>query len=117
MNQDSLRSMGNAKNVKILLLNCETLTSESFTSWTEFKNLQVLDLSASNLQEADLKHLQNFPSLRVLNLPAHQKITADVIPVLQKNPQLFKLNIIGTSILPKDLGDKYTRPGHWDYDL
>ena len=114
---DSLASVSNLANIKMLLLNCEQLDSETFSKWEGMSQLQVLDLSAANLKEEDLVHVKNFTSLRVLNLPSHEKITAGAISLLKDNKELSKLNIIGTSIVPTDLDGKYSMPGHWDFEL
>ena len=115
--KETLDSIPNLKKIKMLLLNCEKLDSETFSSWNGLDDLQVLDLSAANLQEKDLENLKNFKSLRVLNLPSHEEITAGTIKFLEHNKKLQKLNIIGTSIVPKDLDDKYSMPGHWDFEM
>ena len=115
---ETLASVPELKRIKMLLLNCEKLDSETFANWKNAGSIEVLDLSASDLNEEDLKNLQNFPALRVLNLPSHEGITKNIIPgLIKNNPELFKLNIIGTSIVPEDLEDKYSLPGHWDFEL
>ena len=114
---ETLQSIPNLKSIKMLLLNCEKLDSETFSKWTGLDELQVLDLSAASLEEKDLVNLKNFKALRVLNLPSHEKITAGAIKYLEGNSSLQKLNIIGTSIIPKDLDGKYSMPGHWDFEM
>ena len=117
MSPESLESISSLKGVKILLINCELLDAQIFSKWNSLDKLEVLDLSAAPLSNSDLKVVNSFPKLRVLNLPAHQGISKEVISILKQNKDLYKLNVIGTSIYPEDMGDKYSLPGHWDYEL
>ena len=117
MDHESLDSISNLSEVKILLINCELLNAQIFSGWKSLGKLEVLDLSAAPLTNSDLTVVNNFPKLRVLNLPAHQGISKEVINILEKNKDLYKLNVIGTSIYPEDMGDRYSLPGHWDYEL
>ena len=117
VSKETLNSASSLKKIKLLLLNCELLDSETFSKWTGLSSLEVLDLAASDLKLKDLRPLQAFKKLKVLNLPAHEGITADVLALLQENKVLYKLNIFGTSIVPKDLDNRYSMPGHWDFEL
>ena len=117
VSKETLSSAAKLEKIKLLLLNCEQLDAKTFTQWSNITSLEVLDLSASNLQEKDLDPLKSFKALRVLNLPSHEGISAGVLDILKENKDLYKLNIFGTSIVPEDLKDKYSMPGHWDFEL
>jgi len=114
---ETLSSAANLKKVRLLLINCENLDAEIFKKWSEITSIEILDLSASKLTEKDLIPIKALKSLRVLNLPAHESIAAGVLETIKENKDLYKLNIFGTSIVPDDFGDRYSMPGHWDFEI
>ena len=117
VSRETLSSAANLKEVKLLLLNCEKLDAKTFEHWAKISTLEVLDLAASDLNEKDLTPLKSLKALRVLNLPAHESIGSGVLELLKNHENLYKLNIFGTSIVPKDFGDRYSMPGHWDFEI